>query len=450
MISLLKALLFFCFPAFSAPCCSGTLHAESSGSSATPAIAATPAVAVTPADPGTSVVPGAARLELYLPLLEGKRIALVANHTSLVANHTSLPEGTRLVKGTRVVKGTHLVKGTRVVKGTHLVDTLLSRGISREQMIRVFAPEHGFRGDQADGQMVKDGADPVTGITVTSLYGENKKPSPESLSGVELVLFDLQDVGVRFYTYISTLHYVMESCAEQGIPLVVLDRPNPNGGYVDGPLLEQEFTSFVGMHPVPVVYGLTIGELAGMINGEGWLKDGIQCELTVIPCSDYFHGKTCSMLVAPSPNLPNGQAIRLYPSTCFFEGTMISEGRGTPWPFQVYGHPDLEGDFVFTPRRIPGVSEYPKHEGIVCRGRDLRSFNPAGGWDRIRLEWILDAYRKFPRKEEFFRAYFDKLAGTASLRQQIKAGWDEKKIRASWEKDLERFRAIRKNYLIYD
>ncbi len=352
-------------------------------------------------------------------MLKGKNFALVANHTSQV-------------------------------EGTHLVDTLLTRGITGDQILKVFAPEHGFRGDQADGQQVEDGFDPVTGIAVASLYGDNMKPSPESLEGVELILFDLQDVGARFYTYISTLHYVMEACAEQEIPLILLDRPNPNREYVDGPILEEDFASFVGMHPIPVVYGLTIGELARMINGEGWLQGGIACKLTVIPCRNYSTGTNYTMPVAPSPNLPTDHAIRLYPSTCFFEGTVISEGRGTPWPFEVYGHPDLEGEFSFTPERIPGISEYPKHDGFLCHGRDLRTFIPRGGWSRIRLEWLLDAYHQFPRREEFFKSYFEKLAGTARLREQIESGWDEERIRESWKPELDRYLRMREGYLIYD
>lgn len=361
---------------------------------------------------------GAERLDRYLPVIGDKPFALVANHTS-------------------------------VVGGVHLVDTLLSSGISREQLLKVFAPEHGFRGERAAGVAVEDGTDPLTGIPVVSLYGNHKKPGPDDMKGVELVLFDLQDVGVRFYTYISTLHYVMEACAENGVSLVVLDRPNPNGGYVDGPVLEPGFTSFVGMHPIPVVYGLTIGELAMMINGEGWLDEGLQCDLQVIPCESYYHGKPYSMPVSPSPNLTNDHAILLYPSTCFFEGTVISEGRGTDSPFEVYGHPELEGDFTFTPVSIPGVSGDPKFRDQRCVGNDLRNFEPARGWS-IQLQWLLDAYEKFPRKEAFFTPYFEKLAGTSSLRAQIEAGWDEERIRKSWQKALGQYLKLREGYLIYD
>ena len=362
---------------------------------------------------------GADRLELYLPLIRDRNVALVANHTS-------------------------------VVGGKHLVDTLLSSGIPKARIQKVFAPEHGFRGEMAAGAEVVDGTDPATGISIVSLYGDHKKPLPEEMAGVDLVIFDLQDVGTRFYTYISTLHYVMEACAETGIPMVVLDRPNPNGGYVDGPVLEPGFVSFVGMHPIPVVYGLTIGELATMINGENWLGNGLRCDLKVIPCEHYAHGKSYTMPVSPSPNLTNDHAIRLYPSTCFFEGTVVSEGRGTSSPFEIYGHPGLDGDFTFTPVSIPGVSGNPKFRDQPCRGRDLREFVPEEGWTSLQLQWLLDAYARFPEKEAFFTPYFEKLAGTSSLRSQIEAGWDEKMIRDSWQEGLGNYMKIREAYLIYD
>jgi len=374
-------------------------------------------VACSTADP--QIRSGAERLDYYLPLIRDKQIALVANHTS-------------------------------VVGGTHLVDTLLSRGLGKDQLLKVFAPEHGFRGDQAAGDQVDDGSDPLTGIPIVSLYGTHHKPEPKDLEGVELVLFDLQDVGARFYTYISTLHYVMEACAENGVELLILDRPNPNGGYVDGPLLEPEYTSFVGMHPIPVVYGLTIGELAGMINGEAWLNKGVKCQLQVISCSNYSHKNSYSLPVSPSPNLPNDHAIRMYPSTCFFEGTVMSEGRGTPMPFEVYGHPDLKADFSFTPRIIPGVSGNPKFRDQLCWGSDLRDFVPSEGWSRLYLQWLLEAYEDYPEKSEFFLPYFEKLAGTARLREQIESGWDETRIRSSWQPGLESYLQIRKKYLIYD
>ncbi len=362
---------------------------------------------------------GADRLDQYLPLIANKQIALVANHTS-------------------------------VVGGSHLVDTLLSSGIERNQIVKVFAPEHGFRGDHAAGVQIEDGIDRITGIAVASLYGSHKKPDAKELEGIELMIFDLQDVGARFYTYISTLHYVMEACAENNIPLLLLDRPNPNGAYVDGPVLDTAFSSFVGMHPIPVVYGMTIGELAGMINGEGWLKGGIKCDVSVIPCADYSRGQPYAMPVSPSPNLANDHAVLMYPSTCFFEGTVLSEGRGTDMPFEVYGHPELPGEYSFTPVTIAGVARNPKFEGRLCYGKDLRSFTPEGGWTRIHLRWIMEAYEAFPQKEVFFTSYFNTLAGTDQLRKQIEAGWNEEQIRASWDEELEQYKEKRRKYLIYD
>ncbi len=367
--------------------------------------------------PDTDILPGAERMDRYLPMIGQQKIALVANHTSLV-------------------------------KGRHLVDTLIASGIGRGQLVKVFAPEHGFRGNYAAGATVRNGVDDMTGIPVVSLYGNNHKPSPEQLDGIDMVIFDLQDVGVRFYTYISTLTYVMEACAENHIPLLVLDRPNPNA-FVDGPLLEPEFSSFVGMHPIPVAYGLTIGELAGMINGEGWLQGGLECDLKVIPCEHYRHGDRYPLPVGPSPNLPVEQAVMLYPSTCFFEGTVLSEGRGTPLPFQVFGHPELEGPFSFIPVSIPGVAEHPKFENTLCHGENLSGFNPPQGWTRLYLGWLIDSFRNFPDQEGFFTSYFELLAGTAALRQQIEAGWDEARIRESWQEDLAAYRQIRSKYLIY-
>lgn len=374
-----------------------------------------------PADsPGPLPIrPGAERVGEYLFDLGGKQIALVVNHTSVVGER-------------------------------HLLDTLLSLGIESFAISRVFSPEHGLRGNFGAGQVIESGTDKVSGIPVVSLYGKHKKPLPGDLEGIDLVLFDIQDVGVRFYTYISTLHYVMEACAEYGVPLMVLDRPNPNGGYVDGPVLEEAHSSFIGMHPIPVVYGLTMGELALMINGEGWLAGGVQCDLRIIPCENYYHGKPCSLPVNPSPNLTNAHAILLYPSTCFFEGTVISEGRGTPMPFEVYGHPDLEGSFSFVPVSLPGVAAHPKLQDMLCRGEDLRGFIPEEGWVRIRLEFLLDAYNKFPGETGFFTPYFENLAGTADLRRQIEDGWDEARIRDSWEHKLELYKEKRKNYLLYD
>jgi uncharacterized protein YbbC (DUF1343 family) len=362
---------------------------------------------------------GAEQLEKVVPMLAGKHVAVVSNQTSEVL-------------------------------GTHLVDTLLSLARGNYEIKKVFAPEHGFRGDIDDGVAVSDETDPQTGIPIVSLYGRHKKPSGEDMKGIDLVVFDIQDVGTRFYTYISTLHYVMEACAENSVPLLLLDRPNPNDGYIDGPLLQPQFSSFVGMHPIPVVYALTIGEVAMMINGEGWLRGGVQCDLTVIPCMNYHHGREYALPVKPSPNLPNDHVIRIYPSTCFFEGTVISEGRGTLMPFEVYGHPDLTGSFSFVPQGIPGMSMYPKLKGETCYGEDLRGFEPDGGWNRIELRWLLDAYEKFPDKKSFFLPFFESLAGTDRLRQQIIAGWTEEEIRQSWQPGLERFRETREKYMLYE
>ncbi len=364
---------------------------------------------------------GAEQLEKILPLLADKQIAIVANQTSVVGE-------------------------------THLVDTLTAlseKGGHAITIRKVFAPEHGFRGNVDDGVTVMDDVDPVTGIPLISLYGKQKKPSGEDLADVDLVVFDIQDVGARFYTFISSLHYVMEACAENSVPLLVLDRPNPNDGYIDGPILEPQWSTFVGMHPIPVVYGLTIGELALMINGEGWLRDTTRCDLTVIPCENYFHGRPYSLPVKPSPNLPNDHAIKIYPSTCFFEGTVISEGRGTLTPFEIYGHPNLPGDFSFIPMSIEGMSMYPKLKGETCYGEDLREFTPEGGWSRIELRWLLDAYAKYPDKGNFFLPFFESLAGTDALRKQIIAGWTEERIRASWQPGLKKFRKVREKYLLY-
>lgn len=367
-----------------------------------------------------SIETGADQTSSYVPLLEGKNIAIVANQTSMVDN-------------------------------THLVDTLLNMseaGIAFS-IAKVFAPEHGFRGTIDDGVTVHDEVDTRTGLPIVSLYGKNKKPTAALLEGIELVIFDIQDVGVRFYTFISTMHYVMEACAEQDIPVIVLDRPNPNGDYTDGPVLDTAFRSFVGMHPIPVVHGLTIGELAEMINGEGWLEGGIKCNLTVIPCLNYSHDSAYSLPVKPSPNLPNDHTIKIYPSTCFFEGTVISEGRGTLHPFEVYGHPDLPGSYSFVPESIEGMEMHPKFKGITCHGEDLRDFVPADGWNRLEIKWVLDAYAKFPDKENFFRPFFDLLAGTDAFREQIIAGWTEEEIRNSWQPGLEAYRQVRGKYLLY-
>lgn len=328
----------------------------------------------------------------------------------------------------------------------HLIDTLLKAGI---RVSAIFAPEHGFRGEAEAGEHIKDGKDPATGLPIYSLYGKNKKPLPSQMQGLEAMVVDFQDVGVRFYTYISTLHYIMEACAEQQIPLYVLDRPNPNGDYVDGPVLDTQFRSFVGMHPIPIVYGMTIGELALMINGEGWLKGAKECDLKLIPLEKYTHNSYVQLPVKPSPNLPNRQSIRLYPSLCFFEATTISVGRGTPWPFQVIGAPDPRyGEFTFIPESIPGVAAHPPHEGQICYGLDLRddSINT-----RFTLHFLQEFLKHTGNKHDFFSnpVFFDKLAGNSLLRLQLLQGMCEEEIRESWEPELQNFKEKRKHYLIY-
>jgi len=364
------------------------------------------------------IITGAERTEHYLPQLEGKRVAVVANHTSLVDS-------------------------------VHLVDTLLSEGV---RVQRIFSPEHGFRGDAGAGEGVKSYKDEKTGLPVVSLYGERKKPESEDLEDVDLVIFDIQDVGVRFYTYISTMHYVMEACAETNTDFMVLDRPNPNGFYVDGPMLDTRFRSFVGMHRIPIVHGMTIAELARMINQEGWLKDGMQCDYTWIACKNYTHDSLYELPVKPSPNLPNMRSIYLYPSLCLFEGTVMSVGRGTDFPFQVFGHPEMKNaEFVFTPRSIPGASMYPKYEGELCKGIDLRNYplDSLLNEPRIRLKWLKFAYENTP-VDDFFTSYFKKLSGNERLLNQIKNGTSVREIRGGWEAKREQFMEKREKYLIYE
>jgi len=367
------------------------------------------------------IVVGANQLNLYLPLLKEKNVGVVANQTSVIFTNNS--------------SEAH----------THLVDSLLSLGVSIK---KVFAPEHGYRGKADAGEYVKDGVDIKTGLPIVSLYGSNRKPDPEALKDLDVVIFDVQDVGVRFYTFTSTLHYVMETCAALNIPVLVLDRPNPNSHYIDGPILELEHKSFVGMHPVPVTHGMTIGEYARMINGEGWLKAGVKCSLRIIPVDNYHHKKNYNSPIKPSPNLPNGKAINLYPSLCFFEGTNVSSGRGTETQFQVFGSPFLNPEkfsYHFTPKPNKGAKN-PKHKSIKCYGRDLRSSEVL---DSINLTWLIDAYKYSSEKEEFFNPFFTKLAGQTKLQAQIKNGLDVAEIRKSWQKGLEKFKKIRANYLLY-
>ena len=387
--------------------------------------------------PSNLILPAAEQMDKYLPLLKGKKVALLVNQTSVVGN-------------------------------THLIDTLLKRGVNIKV---VFGPEHGFRGEAPDGAKVETTKDAKTGIPVVSLYGKKTKPTPEDLKDVEIMVYDIQDVGVRFYTFISSMQYFMEAALENNIPFVILDRPNPNGFYVDGPVLDPKFKSFVGMQPVPVVYGMTIGEYAQMLLNEGWLSDAANkafenlkrirfregakyFHLTVIPVANYTHQSKYVLSVKPSPNLPEIQSIYWYPSTCFFEGTTFSEGRGTAKPFEYIGHPLMPNTmFSFTPVSTTGAPD-PKHKGKLCYGYNL-SGTPEQVLkaidNRIQLKYLLDAYKLFPDKEAFFRKDngLNRLAGTDELMQQIKDGKSEEEIRKSWEPKLNAFKEIRKKYLLY-
>nr|WP_314867612.1 DUF1343 domain-containing protein [uncultured Flavobacterium sp.] len=356
---------------------------------------------------------GADDYKNYLPLLKDKKVGVVSNQTGILTN------------------------------GTHLVDFLVANQINVQ---KIFAPEHGFRGTADAGELIVDGKDTKTGLPIISLYGSNKKPKPEQLEGIDILVFDIQDVGARFYTYISSLHYIMEACAENNIPLLVLDRPNPNGFIIDGPVLEKEFSSFVGMHPVPVLYGMTIGEYAQMINGEKWLKDQVQCNLKVIPCVHYDRNASYHLSERPSPNLPNDQAINLYVSLCFFEGTNVSVGRGTEKQFQIYGSPFLPNTgFSFTPEPNLGAKE-PMHKGAICYGEDLSTIEPV---TQIELKWLIKAYNTTQDKTKFFNPFFTKLGGTQMLQHQIEEGISERKIKKSWKPGLDQFKEIRKKYLLY-
>ncbi|WP_418407303.1 exo-beta-N-acetylmuramidase NamZ domain-containing protein [Alistipes ihumii] len=360
---------------------------------------------------------GAEQTGRYLPLLEGRRVGIMTNHTGTVGR-------------------------------THLVDTLRSLGVD----IRVvFAPEHGFRGQADAGESVASYRDRKTGIDVVSVYGSTKRPPDSIMQRLDVLLFDIQDVGLRYYTYLSSMHYLMEACAANGKQLIVLDRPNPNGFYVDGPVLEAKHRSFVGMHPIPVVHGMTLGELARMIDGEGWLRDGLRCKLTVIPCRGYTHRSRYRLPTAPSPNLPNMRAVYLYPSLCFFEGTPISLGRGTDFPFQTYGHPKLQGDFSFTPRSNAGAKNPPLKDKL-CHGVDLRTApSDERIWERgVDLGYVIDCYRQLNLGEKFFTPMFDRLTGTDYVRQMILQGAGADRIKARWADDVERFKQTRKPYLLYE
>ncbi|MCK3685990.1 DUF1343 domain-containing protein [Maribellus sp. YY47] len=358
---------------------------------------------------------GANQPESYLATMSGKSIGLVVNHTSRTED-------------------------------AHLVDFLLDKKV---HVTKIFAPEHGFRGDVSAGGKIEDGVDVKTGIPVLSLYGENKKPTADHMEGLDLMVFDIQDVGCRFYTYISTLHLVMEACAEHNVPLLILDRPNPNGDYVAGPIRKAGFESFVGMDPIPLVHGCTVGELAQMINGEGWLENGQKCKLTVIPVKNYNHSVFYSLPVAPSPNLPNDLSVRLYPSLCFFEATSVSVGRGTDFPFQVLGGLEAGlGDFKFIPRSIPGVAINPLNKDKHCYGVDLRQLENV---PEFTLKFFLDFYKQYENKAEFLtnERWFNLLAGTDTLIEQIRKGMTEEEIVKSWQPELTEYKNMRAKYLLY-
>ena len=380
---------------------------------------ARPSVSTSPPAPpavAARVGVGAEQLAKYLPLLKNKRVGLVINQTSRVGS-------------------------------AYLVDTLRARGVN---VTAIFAPEHGFRGEEADGATIKDGRDARSGVTVRSVYGKTKKPTPEMLADVDVLVFDIQDVGARFYTFISTLHYVMEAAAELGKPVVVLDRPNPNGDLVDGPVLEPAHKSFVGLDPLPIAHGLTVGELAQMLNGEKWLADGRRCQLTVVPlAAGYTHATAYHLPVRPSPNLPTDHAVALYPSICLFEGTNVSVGRGTPTPFEVIGSPTQPAarSYSFTPAPNAG-SPSPPLKGQLCYGLNLAGAPTREGAGLV-LKYLLDFYQQSTDKAHFFGKYFEELSGTTTLREQIIAGKTETEIRASWAPGLSKFKALRKKYLLY-
>jgi uncharacterized protein YbbC (DUF1343 family) len=374
-----------------------------------------PAVVSDSTKKDNKIVCGAERMEDYLPRLQNKRIALVVNQTSVIGK-------------------------------THLADTFLARKVNVK---KIFSPEHGFRGMADAGEKVNNETDAKTGLPIISLYGNNKKPSSESLQDVDIVIFDIQDVGARFYTYISTMHYIMQACADNKKQLIILDRPNPNGYYIAGPVLEPKFKSFVGMHPIPIVHALTIGELALMINGEHWLDSGRTCPLEVIKVKNYTHKDHYSLPVKPSPNLPNDEAIKLYPTLCLFEGTNISVGRGTPYPFQVIGSPNKKnGTFTFTPVSIEGMAKNPMYENVKCYGSNLRHRYPES--TQFNLRFLIDYYQKAEDKEKYFNNFFNKLAGNSSLQEQVKKGMSDGQIEETWKPELDKYKLLRKKYLLYD
>jgi len=379
------------------------------------------------------ILTGADQPDIYLPTLKAKKVGILTNQTGIIItreifNIAAAPGGKALFEKRDTI---------------HLVDYLIENKINLK---KIYAPEHGFRGTADAGELIKDGKDTKTGLPIISLYGNNKKPSKEQLADIDVMIFDLQDVGARFYTYISSLHYLMEACAENNIPVIVLDRPNPKGATIDGPILEMKNKSFVGMHPIPVLHGMTIGEYAQMINGEKWLKNGVQAKLTVIPVKNYNKSMPYSLPVKPSPNLPNDVSINLYTSLCFFEGTNVSMGRGTEKQFQIYGSPFLKNmNFSFTPKPNNGAKD-PVYNGKLCYGEDL-SQNPSVSG--LSLKWLIKAYKHSSYKEKFFNNFFIKLAGTDKLQKQIEKGTSEENIRNTWKAGLEDFSHTRKKYLLY-
>ncbi len=369
--------------------------------------------------PDKPIVPGAERIPLIMPATKNRVVAIVANHTSMSGS-------------------------------VHLVDTLLALGVNIK---KIFCPEHGFRGTADAGEYIKNGKDIKTGIPIISLYGKKLKPTDEDLKGIDIVILDLQDVGVRYYTYISTLTYVMQACAEHFTPLFILDRPNPNGFYIDGPVLDLKHKSFVGMHPIPLVYGMTMAELATMINEEGWLKTPEKCSIGVIPMQNYSHKYLYKLPVNPSPNLQNMESIYLYPSLGLFEGTAVNVGRGTDFPFRVFGHPKFPDTlFTYTPRSIENVSKDPPHLGIPCFGIDLRNLTETElvSYKALNLEYLITAYKLYPDKLHFFNKYFENLAGNSILRNQITKRLSAEDIRKTWQPEILKFKEIRKKYLIYE
>lgn len=368
----------------------------------------------------TPILVGAQNTDAYLKSLQGKKIGILTNQTGVVASDN-----------------------TSNTYDLSTVDFLLQQNVN---IVKIYAPEHGFRGTADAGELIKDGKDTQTNLPIISLYGNSKKPSAKQLEGIDVLLFDLQDVGARFYTYISTLHYVMEACAENNIPVIVLDRPNPNISIIDGPTLEMENKSFVGMHPIPTLHGMTIGEYGQMINGQKWLAKGIQCKLTVVPVLNYNRTMSYHIPVSPSPNLPNDKSINLYASLCFFEGTNVSSGRGTDLQFQIYGSPLLQNmPYSFTPRPNTGAKD-PMLNGKLCFGENLAKTKDVA---QLEIKWLLKAYNASTNKDAFFTSFFLKLAGTKKLKEQIIAGTSEEEIRASWQNDLSAFKQMRKPYLLY-